>query len=445
MTRRRSNATRQELVLVAAIAVMAALVGGLTGAWLPALAAATATYLAWHLTQLLRFRRRLRSTSLSPDGPPGLWSDLWHGGYLLQANEYKTRKKMSRFDARFRDAAADFPDGLVALSRSRNVRWCNQRAADWLFEQPATDVAGKNLTELIDSEPLIDYMAAGDYAQPLLITPTADRSRVLRIRMLPFGRKKHQLLLIASDITRIFLLDAARRDFVANVSHELRTPLTVITGYMEPLADHFEGDEEWSYSIRLMSDQAARMRQMIDDLTLLSRLESEDKPVQEQPVPVEELLIEVVRSTEALPYAGDHRISIKADPEACLLGDSGEIRSIISNLLVNALRHTPAGTCIDVTWERHADGATLSVADNGPGIAQEHLPRLTERFYRVDPARSRRSGGTGLGLAIVKHALSRHDAALSVESQRGAGSRFSCEFPPQRVCSRDPQSRHRAG
>ncbi|NND59222.1 MAG: phosphate regulon sensor histidine kinase PhoR [Gammaproteobacteria bacterium] len=422
-----------ELLAVASLTLVVIVGGVLVDALLPALLLLVTGYLGWHLLQLARFHRQARRAEITRETPPGAWGDIWRDAFGLQAAEHKIRKKLARFDARFRDAAATFPDALVALSRSHNVRWCNAMAADLLFDKPADSVVGKKIEQGVDSQRLAAYLQESDYSRPLIINPPGDRSRVLRIRMLPFGRKKHQLLLIASDITRTHHLDAARRDFVANVSHELRTPLTVITGYLEPLAEQLQDEADWTHSIQLMQEQAVRMQQMIDDLTLLSRLESEEKLQGEEQLDIQELLIEVVRETRALKLSHEHDLDVATDAHLHLVANRAEIRSVISNLLINAIRHTPAGTRITIRWQRTEHGAAFEVSDDGPGIPEEHIPRLTERFYRVDPGRARRSGGTGLGLAIVKHVLSRHGAQLAIDSEPGQGSRFVCEFPAHRL------------
>lgn len=430
---RHAGGWQREVAVVILLGALVLGAGLASGALLLFVLPAVLGYLAWHLVQLARFLHGLRSDTLSRKGPPGAWGDAWTIAHDLQAARLKARRKLQRFDTRFRDAAASFPDALIALSRSRNVRWCNQIALDLFFDDGLEHITGRRLHELVVSEPLQSYLETGDFDRPLIIAAPQDRSRVLSVRVLPFGRKKHQLMLIGSDITRMYHLDEARRDFVANVSHELRTPLTVIAGYLEPLADHLRGEREWSHSLVLMQQQAARMNRMIDDLTLLSRLESEEKPRHDETIEIGSLIDDVLVESKALAIAATHEVTIAAQRDTALRGDRIEIRSVVSNLLVNALRHTPAGTHVEITWRRTGDGAALEVRDDGPGIDPAHLPRLTERFFRVDPGRSRRSGGTGLGLAIVKHVLSRHDAQLSIQSEPGRGSTFRCEFPFSRL------------
>ncbi|MDH3589458.1 MAG: phosphate regulon sensor histidine kinase PhoR, partial [Gammaproteobacteria bacterium] len=357
--------------------------------------------------------------------------------------ERKARKALSRFDARFREAATVFPDALAVVSRSRNVRWCNPSAEKLLFGQAFEKLGNQTLQTLLPDPRLDRYLADGQFDQPLVFSPPHDRSRVISIRIMPFGKKKHQLLVVGSDITRVHHLDAARRDFIANVSHELRTPLTVIAGYLDPLTEYLEGDAEWSASLRLMEQQAQRMGQMIDDLTLLSHLETAEKPLREKRLDIAALLNKLAEEARAIDDAGWQQIELDIDDQLFLSGDETELRSAFGNLLMNAIRHNPAGTRIILRWENEPDGPAFTVADDGPGIDKDKIPRLTERFYRIDPSRSRSSGGTGLGLAIVKHVMKRHEGTLLIHSQPGAGSRFVCQFPQARTIFRtDTFSNH---
>jgi len=225
-----------------------------------------------------------------------------------------------------------------------------------------------------------------------------------------------------------------RRDFIANVSHELRTPLTVITGFLETLIDTETAlDESWRRPMLQMQEQARRMQRIVDDLLFLARLEGHDDKLRSDPVDVPHLLAVLREDGLTLSGSKEHRISLEADAGLWLRGNEDELRSAFSNLIYNAVQYTPPGGAIAIRWFADDKGAHLTVQDSGGGIAAHHLPRLTERFYRVDVGRSRESGGTGLGLAIVKHALQRHDALLVVASELGKGSVFSCDFPPERM------------
>ena len=253
----------------------------------------------------------------------------------------------------------------------------------------------------------------------------------LFMRIVPYGA--NQMLLLVRDVTERKRLVRMRREFVANASHELRTPLTVMTGYLDTLADDAEKPAHWQKPLQQMQGQASRMNHIVSELLELSRLEASDSMQSEERVDVPALLATALKPflhREGLP-----RIEIECESQAELRGSSGEIESVIANLVSNAVRHTPATGAVTVTWRSSADGAELSVSDTGEGIAAQHLPRLTERFYRVDAGRSRDGGGTGLGLAIVKHILGRHDAELRIGTQPGAGSTFSCHFPASRLAA----------
>jgi len=246
---------------------------------------------------------------------------------------------------------------------------------------------------------------------------------------------------MATDISRLHRLEQTRQDFVANVSHELRTPLTVVSGYLETLLDACE-DSPWRQPLVSMQQQATRMLTIIEDLLLLSRLETTPEEGQRRPVPMPDLLESVVEDAEALSAEQAHRFELRADPDLWLLGVDQELRSAASNLVFNAVRYSPAGSLIQVRWTQADSGLLLEVEDRGEGIPAQHIPRLTERFYRVDRSRSRsRGSGSGLGLAIVKHVLQRHEAELQVHSELGVGSVFACCFPAARAVSRTVQKR----
>jgi two-component system phosphate regulon sensor histidine kinase PhoR len=242
--------------------------------------------------------------------------------------------------------------------------------------------------------------------------------------------------MLARDVTQAERLEAMRRDFVANVSHELRTPLTVLVGFLETLRELDLDPQRVRDYLGMMGEQSGRMQRIIDDLLALSVLESAPPPPMDR-VAVAPLL-ERLRADAAALSGGRHAVSVQGTPTRDLLGAETELASAFGNLVSNAVRYTPAGGNVKLVWRDGADGALFSVEDTGPGIAAEHIPRLTERFYRVDRSRSRETGGTGLGLAIVKHALARHQAALDIESELGRGSRFSARFPPQRTLPARP-------
>jgi two-component system phosphate regulon sensor histidine kinase PhoR len=257
-----------------------------------------------------------------------------------------------------------------------------------------------------------------------------DAEVALNARVVPYGKKKW--LLLATDITRVRRLEQMRRDFVANVSHELRTPLTVIVGYLETLLDSEHSSlDGWRQPLRAMRQQSGRMLHIIEDLLMLARLESQRERTPRRPVAVPAMLADIIGDAAALSGEQGHQLSVVADPELWISGCEKELRSAFSNLVFNAVRYTPAGGQIEIHWFADGEGIHLAVRDNGEGIAPQHIPRLTERFYRINRDRSRGSGGTGLGLSIVKHVLNNHGGQLRIASELGVGSVFTCDFPPE--------------
>lgn len=380
-------------------------------------------YYLLHLTTLIRRRHRL-----APPFPRGLWGEIYRTIAQYQARRRKWRKRQVRFTRRFREAANAVPDALVVLDRLQRIEWANPAAAALLdVHWPRDD--GRPLTEVLGHPALAPLIEAGDYSQPTNFAPLHNRALMLAVRVTPFGERKRQRLVVARDTTKVYHLNMIRRDFVANASHELRTPLTVIAGFLENLAGASTTPSTHRRPLELMRKQSERMRTIIEDLLTLSRLEMDEHPADLTAVDVPEELRLILNEAHALS-AGAHRFEVKIDPELMLLGNALELRSAFSNLIYNAVKHTRPGTLVRVTWRREPQGPILSVQDDGEGIAPEHVPRLTERFYRVDKARSRESGGTGLGLAIVKHVLNRHDARLVIASEPGRGSTFACCFPP---------------
>lgn len=437
---RRGHAYELGLIIVAALTAVALISLGL--GWAEAVLLMLCLLLArhaWHLVQLARLIRRQHR--LVPPFPKGIWGDIYRAIGQYQQRGRKGRKRQVRFFRRFREAANSVPDALVVLDKNRRIEWANP-AAQVLMDLSWPRDEGKSLIEVFEHPELADYISAGEYARPLEVAPAHNRSLMLSIRVAPFGERKKQRLVVGRDITKIFHLNLIRRDFVANASHELRTPLTVITGFLETLADSAQTPSNHRRPLTLMQHQAERMRNIIEDLLTLSRLEMDEHVLEIAPVDVPCELEQIVADASALS-GGRHQFSIDIDSELLLLGKNNELRSAFSNLLFNAVKHTPPGSHIQLVWTDTPSGPIFLVEDDGPGIEPEHIPRLTERFYRVDKARSRASGGTGLGLAIVKHVLSRHDARLAVASEPGEGTTFTCHFPPGNALSAS-QLEHRA-
>ena len=392
-------------------------------------------YLARHLYRLLRLVHLIRHRHrLTPPYPRGLWGEVYASIAGYQQYGRRGRKRQVRFIRRFRQAANALPDALIILDKLQRIEWANPAAAPLLDIHWPRD-EGRRLADLLAQPDLAHFIEVGEYQQPLDVTPEHNRALTLALRVAPFGTHKGERLLVARDVTHLYHLNMIRRDFVANASHELRTPLTVIAGFLENLANAPATPANHRQPLALMQNQARRMGSIIDDLLTLSRLEMDDQDRPHRPVDVAAELEPILHEAQALS-AGRYRIETTIDADLLLLGNPVELRSAFSNLIHNAVHHTPPGTHLRIGWEQDADGPQFSVADDGEGIPLEHLPRLTERFYRVDQGRSRATGGTGLGLAIVKHVLNRHDAQLLITSEVGAGSRFTCQFPPSRGLSR---------
>ncbi|WP_295882646.1 phosphate regulon sensor histidine kinase PhoR [uncultured Thiohalocapsa sp.] len=434
----RAEAVGFELALLLAGAALAGVLhlGGLPTA--EALLLVLAAYLLRHLYLLWRLARFIqRQHRLAPPFPLGLWGELYRAVGRYQQRSRKGRKRQLRFQRRFREAANSVPDALVVLGKSQRIEWANPAAAEMLGVR-WPDHEGRLLTEVCAQTGLGTYLEADEYARPLEVPAEHDQSIMLSIRVAPFGERKRQRLVVGRDITKIFHLNMIRRDFVANASHELRTPLTVIAGFVENLASSALTPEPHRRPLSLMENQTNRMRSIIEDLLTLSRLELEDAASNLTPVNLPQEIEQVVADARTLS-AGKHDITLDLDHDLMLIGNQSELRSAVSNLVFNAVKHTPAGSHVRVWWQDEPVGPVLRVADDGPGIAPEHIPRITERFYRVDKARSRASGGTGLGLAIVKHVLSHHDAVLSIASEPGRGATFTCRFPAESRLRRTDQ------
>jgi two-component system phosphate regulon sensor histidine kinase PhoR len=340
---------------------------------------------------------------------------------------------------RFRLAAEALPEGVVILDNGRTIEWMNPRAELLLGLDSRRDI-GMAVTHLVREPEFITFLEQhknnGEQPPPLLVRPLRSPGHVLHIRGVPFSAGR--TLLLVEDLTQLDRLETIRRDFVANVSHEMRTPLTVVQGFLETArdsiadTDHPTPPEEIAQFLDMALDHARRMQRLIEDLLTLSTLET-DAPPQEEAVDMATLLTAVREETQALS-GGRHILVIEHTGPGTLLGSSRELHSAFSNLASNAVRYTPGGGKITLRWcDQSGGGAVFEVEDTGIGIDSRHIPRLTERFYRVDRGRSRDSGGTGLGLAIVKHVLERHQATLSIKSIPGTGSTFAAAFPARRT------------
>jgi len=426
------NHWREELQLFLGIAFIAGLAGTLTGQLLPCLLLGLLLYLGWHLTQLARLSHLLGQDGQDGPRPRGLWKGIVQEVRELHISNDAHSRKLSHQLDRFRDAVTTLPDAVVILDPSGSVAWSNPAAGN-LLGIMWPDSQGRLLTTLAPDPVLGDYLASADFVMPLVITSPANRAKILSVFIAPLQHEASRLMVVAQDITRQYYLDTAQRDFVANVSHELRTPLTVISGLAEQLNMDTPDPATLSRSTGLILQQARRMSELVSDLLTLSRLEKQQESALDEHVPITELLTAITEEARTLSGTAQHVLQLDIRSPAGLRGNAKELRTAFSNLVTNAIRHTPHQAEVRVRWQVDPAGAHLSVTDSGEGIAARHIPRLTERLYRVDASHSRDTGGTGLGLAIVKQVLERHEAELEIVSTVGGGSTFTCHFPPTRV------------
>jgi two-component system phosphate regulon sensor histidine kinase PhoR len=420
----------RHLLLLVTGSLLAGLISGHYGG---CLAIGLGLYLAWTLKQLLRLHDWLRHHK--PDEPPpdgyGLWGEVFDSIYHLQRRDQRVRGRLQAVIDRVQESTAALKDAVIMLDSEGNLEWWN-RAAETLLGLKTPQDSGQPVTNLVRHPRFKEYFEQSNFAEPLEIpSPVSDR---LRIQMLitRYGNNEH--LMLVRDVTRIHQLEQMRKDFVANVSHELRTPLTVICGYLETLLDNVdEVNPRWVRALQQMQQQGGRMQTLLNDLLLLAKLEATDYPSDNQPIDVPSLLQSIKNDAQALSGSKNQQITLDVESDVSLKGSEAELRSAFSNLIFNAVKYTPAEGKIRVRWWADGRGAHLSVQDSGIGIDSKHIPRLTERFYRVDSSRASNTGGTGLGLAIVKHVLLRHRGTLEINSVPGKGSVFICNFAPIQV------------
>ncbi|QIZ46286.1 phosphate regulon sensor histidine kinase PhoR [Dickeya zeae] len=380
--------------------------------------------LCWNFYNQLRLSYWLWvDRSMTP--PPGRWSwePLFYGLYQMQLRNRRRRRELALLIKRFRSGAESLPDAVVITTEEGVIIWCNRLAQHLLsFRWPEDN--GQNILNLLRYPEFTQYMQQQDFSRPL--TLTLKNAHHVEFRVMPYS--EGQLLMVARDVTQMHQLEGARRNFFANVSHELRTPLTVLQGYLEMMNDESLDGALQAKALHTMQEQTRRMDGLVRQLLTLSRIEAAAAIDLSEKVDIPLMLRVLKREADTLSQ-GRHEIVFRVNEQLQVFGNEEQLRSAVSNLVYNAVNHTPQGTRIEVCWQQTPQGAQFQVSDNGPGIAAEHLPRLTERFYRVDKARSRQTGGSGLGLAIVKHALSHHDSRLEILSEEGAGSRFMFTLP----------------
>jgi two-component system phosphate regulon sensor histidine kinase PhoR len=393
------------------------------------LAAGLLALLFWHTRHLARLQRWLANPlpGQVPEGE-GIWDVVLAALHRLERDAAKRERGLADALARMRRAVQALPDGVVILDGANRIEWCNRTAERQLMLDSRADL-GQNIANLVREPEFVEYLG-GPQDKPVRIT--RGPGIALSLQLIPVGET--QKLLLARDVTQTERVDAMRRDFVANVSHELRTPLTVLVGFLETMRELKLDPQRQRDYLGMMQEQAARMQRIIDDLLTLSALDAAPPASSDKRVAVRPLLERLKADAEALS-GGKHTISLSIDAANDVLGVESELASAFGNLVSNAIRYTPPGGTVTLAWREGPDGARFSVVDTGIGIEPEHIPRLTERFYRIDRSRSRETGGTGLGLAIAKHALARHDATLEIESELGKGSRFSARFPARRLAA----------
>jgi len=435
---------RARLTWTRTLGQLAALLGGavvvglLVGYPWPVVTIAALGIVAWHYARLHDVLSRLSAGKrIQPPTGDGVWNELDRLLHRSQSDVRARKRRLIAMLRAYRAAAMALPDAVVVIERnSQRVQWFNPAGTSLLGLRYPRDV-GAPLGDRLQSMSLARWLAAGRNAEPLLDTPSpVDANMRLSLRLIPYSDELW--LVVARDVTKLMRLEHMRRDFVANVSHELRTPLTVVHGYLDLLdpADN----PEWAPMLAEMQRQSQRMTQLVEDLLTLSRLEAQEGVV-DDPVSMASMLATLRREAEALSQ-GRHLVlcedmTVQTGLALDLRGSTKELHSAFSNLVSNAVRYTPAGGTITIRFAPEGAGAMLSVTDTGYGIPATHLPRITERFYRVSTSRSRESGGTGLGLAIVKHVLQLHGARLSIRSEVGQGSTFACHFNADRVIPRD--------
>jgi two-component system phosphate regulon sensor histidine kinase PhoR len=426
-----SGTAGQALFRLAGTLLLALIAGLIFGHLGGILIAVLSVYLALQVLNLLRLDRwlRLRRTELPPDinGP---WGEVVATVNRIYRRKQFHKARVVRLLREFRRLTAAMPDGAVLLGPNNEIIWFNRHAASWLGLRRKLDF-GIRIENLVRDPQFIQYLKDQGSRSSVTIHKPAKGDRWLELHLVTTSASE-QKLVIVRDVTREIRVESIRRDFVANASHEIRSPLTVIAGYLDALVEEPQLDALWREPILEMRRQADRMRGIINDLLELSRLEASGTAPSDQSVDVGGMLALLRRDLESQEQR-PRRIELKLESTAHLRGSESELHSIFSNLVSNAAKYTPVEGEVEIRWWVDAAGGHVAVRDSGIGIAVEHIPRLTERFYRVDPGRSRKIGGSGLGLAIVKHALQRHDGTLAVESVEGRGSVFTCHFPPERV------------
>ncbi|HAT58360.1 MAG TPA: phosphate regulon sensor histidine kinase PhoR [Gammaproteobacteria bacterium] len=427
------NELQRFLILLGTAAVIGLIIGEISFTLVVALAG----YSSYNLLQLRRLTKWVAKDSLKSDTQPpegtGIWGSIFDSIYRLQKQERLASDYLKNILDKAQESSAALEMAVVMINKQGTLDWWNRATEELLGIRYPND-RNQAVTNLIRDPRFADYFHKEKYSQTLRIEAPGVSGRTLEFQITLFG--EHEKLMLVRDVTQLHRLESMRRDFVGNVSHELGTPITVIKGYLETIADNLDSfDSRWHKPIEQMRSQSQRMENIVRDLLVLSAIETRAVPRAQEKVDLGELAREIEAHTEEVMQEKHHRFLVDCPNEIILLGQRSELYSALSNLVINAAKYTPPKGCIQLRAALDPKGVTIAVEDNGLGIESHHIPRLTERFYRVDPSRSAESGGTGLGLAIVKHILARHDSELAVESTPTKGSIFSFHIPKERVLS----------
>ncbi len=419
----------KEIRTILLFLLVISIVGGFTGLFWPLIFLLLIAIIARQVVQISRFEAWIsRGDSKKYPSSVGIWEDLYYHVYRIKKNEKRRKKKLSLMIDQFRQSTEALPDAAVVLGINNEIDWSN-KAARKVFGLQASD-KGQRIPNLIRYPEFIRYLKANNYQSSVVIPSPVNSNITLEVRIVPYGAGLR--LLLAQDITQLKKMERTRKDFVANVSHELRTPLTVLKGYLETLQDLDDGQSPLlTNSFLQMQGQTERMQHLVDDLLLLTRLETQQKKLHCVDIPA--LLSQICKEGDDLESA-TRRIELTLESSAHIMGEEQELRSAFTNLLGNALKYSPEDTLVKLHWYQDSNSVVLAITDMGEGISKTDIPRVTERFYRSEVKRAKKVNGTGLGLAIVKHVLMRHDAQLKIKSELGKGSCFSCHFPLSIIC-----------
>ncbi|WVN41965.1 phosphate regulon sensor histidine kinase PhoR [beta proteobacterium MWH-UniP1] len=412
------------------IAWIFGLIGGPRNGWITAvlLLGGWVVYQLYYLQKTMGWLENFRLDQVPHMS--GTWELLAAKIYRLAKSSEHQRQQLTEALKDFRSATEAMPDGVVTLDEDNQVIYANEQAEEQLGISNEKD-SGRNLINIVRHPEFVAYLNGTEWDKSITLKGLRSSNRALQIQLIPYGTR--QRLLMTRDVTQLDRLETTRRDFVANVSHELKTPLTVLSGFLETLRDLPLSEEQRQQYLGLMHGQARRMQNIVEDLLMLSKLESTSGPSQEDEIDMKLVIGRLLADAKGMSR-DQHQIEASQIVDIRLMGAEDELVSAFSNLVSNAIRYTPVGGKITLEWSINPKGCgVFSVRDTGPGIESQHLPRLTERFYRVDRSRSRETGGTGLGLAIVKHITTRHQAQLVIDSEVGKGSCFSIVFPERRL------------